>query len=93
MNTTFAATKLTEMLPQSDWLRFGVLLLALLAVLQIMRLVSRTNRTFLLVVVGMGTFFLFANWVRYRNEPTFLTPVVDVVAPYFPTKMREAPQI
>jgi hypothetical protein len=93
MNTTLAATKLTEMLPQSDWLRFGVLLLALLAVLQIMRLVGRTNRTFLLVVVGMGSFMLFANWVRHRNEPTFLTPVVDVVAPYFPTKMREAPQI
>jgi hypothetical protein len=93
MNTTLAATKLTEMMPQSDWLRFGVLLLALLAVLQITRLVGRANRTFLLVVVGMGTFMLFANWVRYRNEPTFLSPVVEAVAPYFPTKMRDAPQI
>lgn len=93
MNTTLAATKLTEMLPESDWLRFGVLLLALLAVLQIARLVGRTNRTFLFVVVGMGSVMLFANWVRYRNEPTFLTPVVEAVAPYFPTKLREAPQI
>ena len=88
MNTLLSVNQLTTKLPESDWLRFGILLLTLLAVLQVMRLVSRTNRTFLLVVVGMGMFMLFATWVRHRNEPTFLTPVVDIVAPYFPTKLR-----
>ena len=88
MNTLLSVNELTTRLPESDWLRFGVLLLALLAVLQLMRLVSRANRTFLFVVVGMGMFMLFANWVRHRNEPTFLTPVVDIVAPYFPSKLR-----
>lgn len=88
MNTLLSVNQIATKLPESDWLRFGVLLLALLAVLQLMRLVGRVNRTFLLVVVAMGTFMLFANWVRHRSEPTFLTPVVDAVAPYFPTKMR-----
>lgn len=93
MNTLLSTNDLVTKLPESDWLRFGALLLALLAVLQVMRLISRTNRTFLLVVVGTGMFMLFANWVRHRNEPTFLSPVVDAVAPYFPTKMREVQQI
>ncbi len=88
MNTLLTVNQYAAKLPESDWLRFGIMLLALLALLQIMRLVSRVNRTFLVVVFGMGTFLLFASWVRHRNEPTFLTPVVDVVAPYFPTKMR-----
>lgn len=88
MNTILSANQFTSKLPESDWLRFGILLLALLALLQVMRLVSRINRTFLLVVFGMGMFMLFSTWVRHRNEPTFLTPVVDAVAPYFPTKLR-----
>lgn len=93
MNTLLSVIQLATKLPESDWLRFGVLLLALLAVLQLMRLLGRANRTFLLVVVGMGMFMLFANWVRHRSEPTFLTPVVDVIAPYFPTKLRQAEPI
>ena len=93
MNTLLSTNELATRLQESDWLRFGALLLALLAALQIIRLVSRANRTFVLVVVGMGTFMLFANWVRHRNEPTFLTPVVEAVAPYFPTKMREVQEI
>ncbi len=88
MNSLLSVNELVTKLPESDWLRFGILLLALLAVLQLMRLVGRTNRTFLLVVVGMGMFMLFANWVRHRSEPTFLTPVVDVIAPYFPNTLR-----
>ena len=93
MNTLVSVNQLATKLPESDWLRFGVLLLALLAILQLMRLVGRANRSFLLVVVGMGMFMLFANWVRHRSEPTFLTPVVDAIAPYFPTKLREVQQI
>jgi hypothetical protein len=75
-------------LPESDWLRFAVMLLVLLSVLWLVRLVSRVNRYVLLGAVMMGALFLFANWVHNRNEPSFLTPVVDVVAPWFPKKVR-----
>ena len=75
-------------LPESDWLRFGVLLLVLLTVLWLMRLVSRVNRYVLFVAFVFGIFGLMASWVHNRNEPTFMTPVVDVVAPWFPAKIR-----
>ncbi len=75
-------------LPDSDWLRFGIMLLVLLSVLWLVRLVSRVNRYVLLIAVVFGSTFLFANWVHNRTEPSFLTPVVDVVAPWFPKKLR-----
>jgi len=75
-------------LPEGDWLRFGVLLLVLLTVLWMVRLVSKINRYVLLVAVFFGGTLLMASWVHNRNEPAFLTPVVDVVAPWFPAKLR-----
>jgi hypothetical protein len=81
-------TKMTSRLPESEWLRFGILLLVLLAVLQVVRLVSRINRSLVTTVFIIGTIGLFASWVHNRNEPEFLTPVVEAVAPFFPTKIR-----
>jgi hypothetical protein len=77
-----------QQLPESDWLRFGVLLLVLLTLLWVTRLVSRVNRYVLFVAFVFGTLGLMATWVHNRNEPSFLTPVVDIVAPWFPTKVR-----
>jgi hypothetical protein len=75
-------------LPDGDWLRFGILLLVLLSVLSLVRVVSRVNGYVLLVAFCFGSTFLVANWVHNRTEPSFLTPVVDVVAPWFPKKLR-----
>jgi hypothetical protein len=88
MDPLSTITKMEGSLPDSDWLRFGVLLLVLLAVLQTVRLVSRVNRSVLFVVFLIGLLGLFSSWVRHRNEPVFLTPVVDAVAPFFPAKLK-----
>ena len=88
MNALINANAVTSGIPQSDWLRFAILLLVLLAVLQAVRLVSRVNRSVLVFVFVIGTVGLISNWVRNRNEPSFLTPVVEVVAPWFPAKLR-----
>jgi hypothetical protein len=90
MDPISTITKMAGSLPDSDWLRFGVLLLVLLAVLQAVRLVSRVNRSVLFTVFIIGVVGLFSSWVRNRNEPQFLTPVVDAVAPFFPAKLKSA---
>ena len=77
-----------KQLPEGDWLRFGILLLVLLSTLWLVRLVSQVNRYVMLVAFFFGGTFLMANWVHNRNEPSFLTPVVDAVAPWFPAKLR-----
>jgi len=35
------------------------------------------------VFVFLG--LIFFNWVYHRTEPKFLSPVVDRIAPFFPT--------
>jgi hypothetical protein len=88
MNALINANNATSGLPQSDWLRFAILLLVLLAVLQAVRVVSRVNRSVLVFVFVIGSVGLMSSWVRNRNEPSFLTPVVEVVSPWFPSKLR-----
>ncbi len=77
-----------QQLPESDWLRFGILLLVLLSMLWLVRLVSKVNRYVLLVAFVFGGTMLMANWVHNRNEPSFLTPFVNAVEPWFPKKLR-----
>lgn len=88
MHPLLTAQQLAGRIPDSDWLRFGILLLALLSLLQVIRLVSHVNRTVLCVVFLVGGLGLFFSWVHNRNEPSFLTPVVNVVEPWFPKRLR-----
>lgn len=83
-----ALKQVFQQLPEGDWLRFGILLLVLLSVLWLVRLVSHVNRYVLMIAFMFGALFLMGTWVHNRNEPSFLTPVVDVVAPWFPKKLR-----
>jgi hypothetical protein len=77
-------------IPESDWLRFAILLLALLAVLQVVRLVSRVNRYVLFTIFFIGSITLISSWVHNRNEPAFLTPMVEIVQPWFPKRLRSS---
>ncbi len=88
MNLLLTITDLPVKIPDSDWLRFGILLLVLLAFLQTVKFISRVNRYVVLFVVVVGSTGLLASWVHNRNEPSFLKPVVDVVEPWFPKGVR-----
>ena len=88
MDLILTIAQMADQLPDSDWLRFGILLLVLLAVLQVVRLVSRMNRSLVTTVFLIGMIGLFVSWVHNRNEPEFMTPVVEAVAPFFPAKVR-----
>lgn len=75
-------------IPEGDWIRFGIILLVLLAFLQTVRLLSRVNRYVLVFTLVVGGTGLLASWVHNRNEPIFMKPVVDVVEPWFPKRLR-----
>lgn len=87
-NLLTALREAYQQLPEGDWLRFGILLLVLLSVLWLVRLVSKVNRYVLFVAFFFGSTFLMASWVHNRNEPSFMTPVVNALEPWFPKKLR-----
>ena len=96
----FAVTALEKMqtLKPEVWLKIGIAVVAFVAVILIFRRVMRMNKIIAGVVVFVVCTVIFFSWVYNRNEPKFLTPVVNKIAPFFPsagayeTKQKTAPK-
>lgn len=95
----FAVTALEKLKnqPPEIWLKVGIAVLAVLVVVFVARRILQMNKVIagvLIFVVGVVVFF---SWVYNRNEPKFLTPIVRLVAPFFPsagayaTKQQQSP--
>ncbi|HUG12287.1 MAG TPA: hypothetical protein VMM36_14815 [Opitutaceae bacterium] len=50
------------------------------------RIYKNSNRLLLGIFVSVVIAVVFFNWVYNRTEPKWLTPVVDKLAHFFPTK-------
>jgi glucan phosphoethanolaminetransferase (alkaline phosphatase superfamily) len=82
-----AATALEtiKQLPPSTWLKIGIALASVVIVVVVLRKVARMNKIIVGVVVVVSFSILFFSWVYNRNEPKFLTPLIDRIAPFFPS--------
>jgi glucan phosphoethanolaminetransferase (alkaline phosphatase superfamily) len=67
------------------WLKIGVAVVAFVAAILIFRRVMRMNKIIAGVVVFVVFTVVFFSWVYNRNEPKFLTPIVEKIAPFFPS--------
>ena len=72
-------------LPPAVWLKIGIVLVAIIATVLIFRRVMKMNKIIASVIVFVVCTILFFSWVYNRNEPKFLTPIVEKIAPFFPT--------
>ncbi len=73
-------------LPANNFVIFLLLLVGIFAAIFAVRYILRLNKfllffTFVIVIAGF-----FGSWTYNRNEPAFLTPVVDFIAPILPSK-------
>lgn len=72
-------------LPPDVWLKIGIVIFVFIVAVFIFRRIVKMNKiigSIIIVVVGSIVFF---SWVYNRNEPKFLTPIVEKIAPFFPT--------
>ena len=83
-----AATALDSLkqLPPMTWLKIAAVLAGFMVVVVFFRKIAQMNKVVLAVIVFVITVLLFFNWVYERSEPRFLTPLVDKIAPFFPSK-------
>jgi len=83
----FAATALEKMhaVPTKVWLNIGLGVLIFIAAIILIRKAAEMNKIVLGVVMFVVITILGFNWVYSRNEPKFLTPLVDKIAPFFPS--------
>ena len=92
-----AADKIKQISP-GTWLNVALAIGAVVAAVMIVRSVAKMNKVVVGVVVFVVGTILFFNWVYYRNEPRFLTPIVNKIAPFFPSagaydaKQQSAPR-
>jgi hypothetical protein len=76
--------KLKDVPPRYWWIFAGCIAGFFVAV-YILKLLLQVNKVFLILGVFVVCAFTFISWVYNRNEPAFLTPFVDQIAPFFPT--------
>ena len=79
-----AAEKLQK-IPAAFWINVVIAVLIIVGVVIVMRKLAGTNKVVLAVISIIIISVVGFNWIYERNEPKFLTPVVEKIAPFFPT--------
>ncbi len=67
------------------WLKIGIVVVGFIVAILLFRRVMKMNKIIAGVVVFVAVTVIFFSWVYNRNEPKFLTPIVEKIAPFFPS--------
>jgi len=74
--------------PKDTWINLGLCVLAVVIITRVWRGLKKFNdyAPYIAVVVAMSG--LMGYWVYERTEPAFLTPVVEPLTGFLPTKAK-----
>ena len=72
-------------LPPAIWMKIAIAIAAFVLTIFLFRRVMRMNKIIASVVVFVVVTVVFFSWVYNRNEPKFMTPLVEKIAPFFPS--------
>jgi hypothetical protein len=85
----FLATDTTlqklQAIPPLFWLKIAGGVVALIVVVIALRKIMSINKFLLGGAFFIGFGILWFNWIYYRTEPKFLTPLINRIAPFFPS--------
>ncbi len=73
-------------IPLEFWWKLGVAILAIVIVVVALRKIAQMNKVLLGVIVAVSLSIVGFSWVYERNEPSWATPVVQVLAGFLPSK-------
>jgi hypothetical protein len=73
-------------IPTAFWLKALLGVAIFVGAIIAMRKVAAMNKVVLAVILFIVFMVVGVNWVYERNEPAFLTPLVDKIAPFLPSK-------
>lgn len=74
-----------QTLPPAIWLKIGTVIAAFILTIFLFRRVMKMNKIIAAVIVFVVCTVVFFSWVYNRNEPAFMTPLVQRIAPFFPS--------
>jgi hypothetical protein len=73
-------------IPADVWVKLGIAVVALIVVIIVLRKIAQVNKLVLIMVVLLTLSFVGFSWIYERNEPKWMTPIVEKIAPFFPAK-------
>jgi urea transporter len=71
--------------PPTTWMKVGIGLAAVVLVVLVVQHVLKMNKIIMGVIVFVVCTVVLFSWVYNRNEPKWATPVVEKIAPFFPS--------
>ncbi len=80
-----SALESAQNIPPATWLKLGIGIAALVVAVIVLRTVAKMNKILLGVLVFVVFSVFFFSWVYNRNEPKWMTPVIEKIAPFFPS--------
>jgi len=72
-------------LPPDVWLKIGIGVAVIVAAVFLFKKIMKMNKIIGGIIVFVVFTVVFFSWVYNRNEPKFLTPIVEKIAPFFPS--------
>ena len=75
-----------ERVPVEFWLKLFSIVAILALSIVLLRSISQMNKVVLTISVVLIVTVMGLNWVYERNEPKILTPAINFIAPFFPSK-------
>ena len=86
-----AAVEKVKTLPPETWLKIGIVALSIVVGVFVIRKLMGANKLIAGVVVLVVGSIVFFSWVYNRNEPKFMTPIIEQIAPFFPSGKNVKP--
>lgn len=84
-NQSVSALDKIKTLPPAVWGKIAIAVAAFILTIFLFRRVMKMNKIIAAVIVFVVCTVVFFSWVYNRNEPAFMTPIVQRVAPFFPS--------
>jgi hypothetical protein len=75
--------------PNQVWINIALCVLAVIVVVRLWRTLKRLNDYAPYVAAVIAGTVIFLYWVYERTEPRFLTPVVERLTPFLPSKQKQ----
>lgn len=81
-----SALEKAQNVPAKTWLNIGIGILIFIVALFVLKQAAKMNKIWLSIIIFVVLTMVGFQWIYSRNEPKFLTPLVDKIAPFFPSE-------
>jgi len=76
--------KSLEPVAHEAWFPYAIGVAGILFGYSIVKTLSSLPKLVMYPIVGATVFIVFMHWIYHRNEPEFLTPLVNMLSMFFP---------